>query len=85
MGSHFADDARRFARKVSGELGGQGQLSYQLREARFLLRSPSPSGPERYFAVQDYQGRSGIVDWTGLRHAVMSAVGRTDEENGERP
>ena len=70
MGSTWADEAHRRAKGLQQEVG-TGELTYQTREARFALRT---SVGTRYFSVHDYTGRSGVVDWRGLRRDILAAA-----------
>ncbi len=74
MASAWAEEAERQARELSRELGGGGaELTYQKREARFVLRG-GPDGRAHYFSAHDYEGRTGRMDWRRLRADVLARV-----------
>lgn len=89
MATAWADEAERQAKAITRDFVEVGKtkgfrVTYQKREARFMLRAGSLT---RYFSAHDYNSGRGM-DWLQLRIDVLTCAGQKNlcpEEDATEP
>ena len=85
MASEWAEEADRQAKAITRDLVEVGKskgyrVTYQKREARFMLRAGTVTA---YFSAHDYNTPKGM-DWLQLRIDVLKAVKKSTGQNLEQ-
>lgn len=86
MASEWAEEAERQAKAITRDLVETGKtkgfrVTYQKREARFLLRAGTIL---TYFSAHDYNTPRGM-DWLKLRIDILASVKQRAVESKENP
>jgi hypothetical protein len=86
MASEWAEEAERQAKAITRDLVETGKtkgfrVTYQKREARFLLRAGTIL---TYFSAHDYNTPRGM-DWLQLRIDILASVKQRAVESKENP